>query len=152
MEVEELSRAIEGVQEMLAPSLTPLIDMVQSLPKTSEVKSLQRKLRRSYSSLSDAIDSMPNVLRSLEMYQPNISFNAETAQPTAAQLSSIRAALAEENKRNAQRAQMALENTRSNRLRQRERNRRAGNMRAAFSRGEEVIHIDGGRRTRKQRH
>lgn len=149
MELDELPRLIQHARDGLTSSLQPIIDVTKPLPKTSEVKSLRRKLLRSYTSLSDAIGIMPDVVRSLESYQPNLSFNAEAGEPNAAHLASVQRALAERRQRNSNRAQMGVENTRSKRLRERERNRRLGNIRAAFARGEEVIHMDGGRKHRK---
>lgn len=155
MELDEIPRLIYHIRDGLVPSLQPLIDMTKALPKTREVKSLQRKLRRSYTSLSDAIDIMPEVARSLESYQPNVSFDAEEAEPNAAQLAFVQRALTERRQRNLQRGQMSAENALARAIRQGERNQRNAERMAAAARGEAVLHFDGGsrrrRRTKKRR-
>lgn len=151
MDLGKFPQILEDIITDLTPRLEPLINTTRSLPQNREVKSLRRKLLRSYSSLSEAIDIMPDVRRSLDIYQPDVSFNAEEANPNPEQLASIQGALAERGQRDAQRSQMAAENNLAHRLRAREYNRRAGDRRAAFVRGEELLHIDGGTRSGKRR-
>ena len=151
MDVEQLPGLIQHVRDGIYPAVQPLIDITRELPKTREVKSLERKLRRSYSSLDDAILIMPDVLRSLESYQPDLSFDAEEGEPNAAHLASVQRALNEQRKRGENRSQMAAENALAHSMQQAEYRLREQERNAAAKRGEAVLHFDGGRRTRRRR-
>ena len=151
MDVEQLPGVIRHVRDGLYPALQPLIDITKGLPKTREVKSLERKLHRSYSSLDDAVTIMPDVLRSLEKYQPDLSFDLEGAEPTEEQHEPLRRALAELERERQQRGLMGAENALSYGIRQRNRNQRELERRAAAARGETLLHFHGGRRTRRRR-
>ena len=151
MDVEQLPDLIRHVRDGLHPAVQPLIDITKGFPKTREVKSLERKLRRSYSSLDDAMDIIPDVARSLASYQPNVSFDAEEGEPNDAHLAYVQRALNEQRKRGENRAQMSAENALARGLLQAEARQREVERRAAAARGEAVLHFNGGRRTRRRR-
>ena len=151
MDVEQLPDLIRHVRDGLYPAIQPLIDIIKGFPKTREVKSLDRKLRRSYSSLDDAIDIIPDVSRSLASYQPDVSFDAEEGEPNAAQLAYLQRAFNAQRKKEANRGQMAAENALARGLQQAESRQREIERMAAAARGEAVLHVDGGRRTRRRR-
>lgn len=151
MDVEQLPGLITHVRDGVYPAVQPLIDIIKGFPKTREVKSLERKLRRSYSSLDDAISIIPDVARSLASYQPDLSFDAEEGEPNEAHLAAVQRALNEQRKKEANRGQMAAENALARGMLQAEARQREIERRAAAARGEAVLHFDGGRRTRRRR-